>query len=115
MMEVGNEEAFFGRADHRFSAWGGGGYAAPRRWPGHNAPLSGGASAVLNVTTGDHAAEWGVVFRMTQSSNVGQQTILAYGEGDSSLQKLFDYNNSQSQNVWSQSAQDITNRANAGN
>jgi hypothetical protein len=74
--------------------------------------LQNGTSAVLNVTTNDHAATWGVVYRLTQSGSDGQQSIITYGEGDSALQDLGDHNNSKSQ-VWSDSAGETTRKAQA--
>lgn len=76
----------------------------------YQVPLQDGASAVLNVTTGDHAATWGIVLRMVQPGQSGAQSIVTYGEGDSFLQRAFDPNNNQSRDVWTQSAEDITRR-----
>lgn len=75
--------------------------------------LGNGSNAVLNVTTSDHAASYGVVYRLTQSGNDGQQSIITYGEGNSALQYLFDNTNGQSRKVWSQSAQEIEHQAEA--
>ncbi|MBD8636679.1 hypothetical protein [Stenotrophomonas sp. CFBP 13725] len=77
----------------------------------YQVPLQDGASAVLNVTTGDHAATWGIVMRMVQPGQNGAQNIDTYGEGDSFLQRAFDPKNNQSRGVWSQSAEEITRRA----
>lgn len=77
----------------------------------YKVPLQDGASAVLNVTTGDHAAAWGVVLRMIQSDRKGAQNIVTYGEGNSFLQRAFDPKNKQSKKVWSQSAEEIVQKA----
>lgn len=77
----------------------------------YQVPLQDGASAVLNVTTGDHAATWGIVMRMVQPDQNSAQNIDTYGEGDSFLQRAFDPKNNQSRGVWSQSAEEITRRA----
>ncbi|WP_340648268.1 RHS repeat-associated core domain-containing protein [Pseudoxanthomonas winnipegensis] len=74
-------------------------------------PLQGGANAVLNVTTSDHAAIWGIVLRTTEAGPDGTQNIITYGEGDSFLQRAFDPNNNQSRKVWAKSAEDITRKA----
>ena len=76
----------------------------------YQVPLQDGASAVLNVTTGDHAATWGIVLRMVQPGQNGAQNIVTYGEGNSFLQRAFDPNNNQSREVWSKSAEEITRR-----
>jgi|GEM_PF-1388603 len=65
------------------------------------------STVVLNVTTGDHAATWGIVLRTIESGPNGAQSIVTYGEGDSMLQRVFDPNNAQSRAVWSESAQQI--------
>ncbi|EFF42844.1 conserved hypothetical protein [Xanthomonas citri pv. aurantifolii str. ICPB 11122] len=77
----------------------------------YQVPLQGGGNAVLNVTTGDHAATWGIVLRTTESGPGSIQNIITYGEGDSFLQRAFDPKNNQSREVWSQSAEEITRRA----
>lgn len=77
----------------------------------YQVPLQNGGNAVLNVTTGGHAATWGIVLRTTQSGPGGTQSIVTYGEGNSFLQRVFDPNNNQSRAVWSQSAEEITRRA----
>lgn len=77
----------------------------------YQVPLQNGASAVLNVTTGDHAATWGIVMRMVQPGQNGAQNIVTYGEGDSFLQRAFDPGNNQSREVWTQSAEDITRKS----
>ncbi|EFF46742.1 conserved hypothetical protein [Xanthomonas citri pv. aurantifolii str. ICPB 10535] len=77
----------------------------------YQVPLQGGGNAVLNVTTGDHAATWGIVLRTTESGPGSTQYIVTYGEGDSFLQRAFDPKNNQSREVWSQSAEEITRRA----
>lgn len=74
-------------------------------------PIKDGASAVLNVTTGDHAATWGIVLRMVEPGPNGTQNIVTYGEGDSFLQRVFDPENNQSKEVWTQSAEEITRSA----
>ncbi|AOY61346.1 hypothetical protein ABFO19_20995 [Xanthomonas citri pv. glycines] len=76
----------------------------------YQVPLQNGGNAVLNVTTGDHAATWGIVLRTTESGAGGAQNIITYGEGDSFLQRAFDPKNNQSREVWSQSAEEITRR-----
>lgn len=77
----------------------------------YQVPLQSGGSAVLNVTTGDHAATWGIVLRTVEAGPGGTQSIITYGEGDSFLQRTFDPKNNQSREVWSQSAAEITRRA----
>lgn len=77
----------------------------------YQVPLQSGGSAVLNVTTADHAASWGIVLRTTEAGSGGSQNIVTYGEGDSFLQRVFDPRNNQSREVWAQSAQDITKQA----
>lgn len=76
----------------------------------YQVPLQEGASAVLNVTTGDHAATWGIVLRMVQPGQNGAQNIVTYGEGNAFLQRAFDPENNPSREVWSQSAEEITRR-----
>lgn len=49
--------------------------------------------------------------RMVQPGQNGAQNIVTYGEGDSFLQRAFDPKNNQSREVWSQSAEQITRRA----
>nr|WP_255682061.1 RHS repeat-associated core domain-containing protein [Luteimonas sp. BDR2-5] len=74
-------------------------------------PLQNGTSAVLNVTTGNHAATWGIVLRLVQPGQGGEQNIVTYGEGNSFLQRVFDPDNNQSREVWSRSAEEISRRA----
>ena len=72
--------------------------------------LQNGGAAILNVTTGDHAATWGIVFRVVQSGSGGAK-IVTYGEGDSALQRIFDPKNNQSRDTWNKSSQEIIERA----
>lgn len=76
----------------------------------YQVPLQDGASAVLNVTTGDHAATWGIVLRMVQPGQNGAQNIVTYVEGNAFLQRAFDPKNNPSREVWSQSAEEISRR-----
>lgn len=74
--------------------------------------MPNGTNGVLNVTTGDHAAKWGIVLRAVQGSAAGAQSITTYGEGDSLLQRAFDPNNNQSREVWRNSSKRIIENAN---
>jgi RHS repeat-associated protein len=74
--------------------------------------MPNGTNGVINVTTGDHAATWGVVLRVIDTATDGTDSIITYGEGNSALQSIFDNDNSQSEQVWRDSSNQISDRAN---